>query len=402
MALELQLYLSEEEYLTQRDKQSVGTGNGARTSLKNFGLFCKDVLKIEYSEVIEQLRNIKDYREQESKSLIVLQRFCNWLSVDHPDIFMVCKGTRPPRACMKKDLDTVKGYVVQMRLYLRKVGGVRITAEDMADFVTYPAPTDKEEKVPMLNNELRKICKYASPKRSLMYKIMKDCEARIGAMVQLRVKHFDTTKRPIEVFFPKSIMKKKNGVSYSNTKYVTQEDEDDLLDYLASFSDPESLVWGTNENKLTSLYAEERYWNRLMHNRHVNFPETYKHSGFLKKSIHTIKAFTFTAAEAAVNETYAHAYGDHWRYTKNYLRWTDEEKIAKFRLMEPHLSLYTKYEKVTDSELIVENETLHDKLSQHDQILTDMVSKDLEKTEVKPDEKTRQMLIQLLKENNLI
>ena len=139
-----------------------------------------------------------------------------------------------------------------------------------------------------------------------------------------------------------------------------------------------------------------------MHNRHVNFPETYKHSGFLKKSIHTIKAFTFTAAEAAVNETYAHAYGDHWRYTKNYLRWTDEEKIAKFRWMEPHLSLYTKYEKVTDSELIVENETLHDKLSQHDQILTDMVSKELEKTEVKPDEKTRQMLIQLLKENNLI
>jgi len=402
MALELELYLTEKEYLQQRDAQNPRTGDNTRSALKNFELFCKDSLKIEYTEVVDQIRKLKDYREQESKSLIVLQRFCNWLAVDHLDVFMVSKGTRPPRVCRKKDLDTVKGYVVQLRLYLRKVGGVHITAEDMADFITYPAPSEKEEKVPMLTADLRKICRYASPKRALLYKVMKDCEARIGAMVQLRVKHFNTDVRPIEVFFPKHIMKKKKGVSYSNTKYVTQEDEDDLLEFLSTFDDPEALVWGTNENSLTSLHAEERAWWRLMQRPHVNFTETYKHSNFLKKSIHTIKAFTFTAAEAAVNETYAHAYGDHWQYTKTYLRWTNEQKIAKFRLMEPHLSLYTKYEKVTDSQLIEENQTLHEKLSEHDKILSEMVNKELEKTEVKPDEKTREMLIQLLKENKLI
>lgn len=402
MALELQLYLSEEEYLQARDKQCTRTGDNTRTSLKNFSLFSINTLKIDYREVIDALRSMTDYREQESKSLIILQRFTNWLSIDHPDIFMHCKGTRPPMPCMKKDLDTIKGYVVQMRLYIRKVAGVHLTAEDMADFVSYPAPTEKEEKEPLLKDELKKICRYATPKRSLMYKIMKDCEARIGATVQLRLKHFDTTKRPIEVFFPKSIMKKKKGISYSNTKYVTVENEADLLEYLATFDNPEALVWGTSENKLNALHAEERYWSRLMHGKQVNFTQKYKHNGFLKKSIHTIKSFTFTAAVKAVDETYANAYGDHWRYTKNYLRLTNEEKIAQFRKMEPLLSLYTEYEKVVDTDLIEENKTLKDKLLHHDKLLEQLLSPEIENTEVIPDEKTKQLMLQLLKENNLI
>lgn len=402
MALELQLYLSEEEYLSQRDKQNPRTGDNTRTAVHNFKLFCKDVLKIEYIEVIDALRKMEDYREQESKSLIVLQRFCNWLAIDHLEIFMHSNGTRPPMACRKKDLDTVKGYVVQMRIYIRKVAGVRLTAEDMADFITYPAPTEKEEKVPLLATELRKICRFASPKRSLLYRVMKDCEARIGAMVQLRVKHFNTEVRPIQVFFPKHIMKKKKGVSASNTKYITQEDEDDLLEYLSTFSDPEALVFGTSEKPLSALHAEERSWSRLMYSKHVNFTQRYKHSGFLIKSMHTIKAFTFTAAVEAVNETYAHAYGDHWQYTQTYLRWTDERKLEKFRLLEPHLSLYSKYEKVTDSDLIEENKTLNQKLTDHDKILEKLVSKETEKSEVKMDYKTKELMLQLLKENKLI
>lgn len=402
MALELQLHLSEEEYLQQRRRQNERTGDNTQTTLTNFELFCKDILDRTHHEIIEELRQISDYREQESKALIVIQKFINWLAVDHPGMFMYSKGTRPPKEVMKKDTDTIKGYAVQLRLYIRKVGGVRLTAEDMADFVTYPEPTEKEEKKPLLTHELRKICKHASPKRSLLYRITKDCEGRIGAMVQLRVKHFNTKVRPIEITFPKSIMKKKNGVSYTNIKYVTEEDENDMLEYLATFDDPEDLVWGTSENPLNALHAEERYWSRLVCSKKVNMPERYKHSGFLKTSIHSIKSFTFTAAEEAVSETYAHAYGDHWRYTKNYLRWTDKKKIAKFRKMEPFLSLYTEYERVTDSTLIEENNLLNKKLTEHDRILEKMVTKETKKTEVDPDEKTKQIMLELLKENNLI
>jgi len=31
---------------------------------------------------------------------------------------------------------------------------------------------------------------------------------------------------------------------------------------------------------------------------------------------------------------------DYSRYTKTYLRWSSEKKIAKFRLLEPHISMY--------------------------------------------------------------
>ena len=117
-------------------------------------------------------------------------------------------------------------------------------------------------------------------------------------MVQLRRKHFNTEVRPIEVTFPKHIMKKKNGISYTNVKYIIQEDEEDLLDYLAKFPDPESLIWGTSEIVENAVSAEEHYWQRLM--VRMGYDQKYSHNSRLIKNIHSIKSLTFTAAVEAV------------------------------------------------------------------------------------------------------
>lgn len=357
------------------------------------------------AELIEELRKIQNEREQRQKSLVLLSKFVDWLAVDHPQFLLKRgRGTTP---CMSKGTESIKNYTSQMRLYLRKVGGVSITSEDVEEYISYPQQINKEEVEPLLLTEFKKICDKASPKRSLMYRIIKDCEARIGATVQLRRKHFDITKRPIEVFFPKHIMKKKKGVSYSNTKFVIEEDERDLLDYLETLKNPESLVFGTTEDWHTAKSTEEAYWQRLMVK--VGFTQRYEHNGYLKKSLHTIKSLTFTAAEEAVNETFANAYGDHSRYIRNYLRWTKEKKIEKFKLLEPYIS-FTKTEKSgKDSKLELENTILTKKLAETSKILTDhdkMLKKyidvELAKTSVKVDEKTREMMTQLLKENNLL
>lgn len=394
--------LSEEEYVLQRTKQNRGTGKLTRAAITNAKLFCRDQFNRELIIVMKDMREEVSTTNRIETPLLFLQKFATWLGEPHLELKMTISATGKAVSCIAKDVDTIKGYVIQIRLYMKKVGGVPITRDDVREYhITYPAPVEKELVEPLTLDEFKIICTAQSNfRRQMLYRIKKDCEARIGAMVQLRKKHFNTEVRPIEVFFPKHIMKKKNGISYSNTKYVITEDENDLLKLLEQYDD-EDLVFGSHKDSYRAIHNEERVWSRLVTS--IGFSERYSHSNRLKKSLHSIKAMTFTAAEEAVNETYANAYGDHSRYTRNYLRWTYEKKIQKFRKLEPLISIYTKIQKVHDSpELFLENQMLKSKLTEHDNILNQMIKKEMEKTEVKPDEKTQKIMLKLLKKYNLI
>lgn len=385
--------LSEDEYVAQRVKQSKGTGKLTKSALKNAKLFCKD--QFNDRELIIVLADMREEVER-SRSidtpLTFLQKFANWLSVPHLELKMTPNVMYPEGApCIAKDLDSIKGYLIQIRLYMRKVGGIPITRDDLREYkISYPEPQDKEPPKPLLLEEFKIICDAQfNFRRQMLYRIKKDTQARIGAMCQLRKKHFATTKRPIEIFFPKAIMKKKDGISYDNTKYVIEEDEAPLLKLLEKLDD-EDLVFGTNEVLEYAINNEERAWSRLVTS--LGYSERYAHNGKLKTSIHSIKAMTFTCAEEAVNETYANAYGDHSRYTKNYLRWNDAKKISKFKLLEPLISIYTKTVNVHDNEeLYQENKVLNAKLEE-------MAEQIKLKTAKIPDEKMQEMFDKYMKE----
>jgi len=115
----------------------------------------------------------------------------------------------------------------------------------------------------MLLSEFKIICDHQRDfRRQMLYRAMKSFESRIGATIQLRKKHFNTEVRPIEVFFPAAIMKKKNGKSYSNTKYVISEDEEEVLQLLDGLKDTD-LVYATSENIELAINNEEKTWSRL-------------------------------------------------------------------------------------------------------------------------------------------
>lgn len=194
-------------------------------------------------------------------------------------------------------------------------------------------------------------------------------------------------------------MKKKNGKSFSNTKYVITEDEEEVLQLLDGLKDTD-LVYGTTENIELAINNEEKTWSRLMEN--IGFGERYEHNNHLKKNIHSIKSMTFTAAEEAVSETYANAYGDHSRYTKNYLRWSAEKKIKKFRLLEPHISMYTKVIKVNPKELQKRNDMLEDKLENMQSQLTELSTEKKDKTKITPDDEKVQKVLKFMEEQNLL
>lgn len=331
--------LSESEYFNLRCRQNNSTGRITKAAITNVKLFCTYELSHELNFVVSEMAAQIKETQQLDVVLIFLQKFITWASEEHPEIVMPLNATKQLVTFAPKDIDTIRIYVGQIRLYLKKVGGIPIHSEDIKDYsFSYPPQIEKEEPQPMLLKEFKIICDGQSNfKRLMLYRAMKSFESRIGATLQLRKKHFDTTVSPIAVTFPASIMKKKNGKSYTNTKYVISEDEKGVLQLLDGLHDND-LVYGNGTNIELAINNEEKAWGRLV-NR-VGYGDRYQHNNHLKKNIHSIKSMTFTAAEDAVNETYANAYGDHSRYTKNYLRWSDEKKIAKFKLLEPHISMY--------------------------------------------------------------
>jgi len=56
---------------------------------------------------------------------------------------------------MDKSSSAVKGYVGFAKKYLRQCGGIRISGEDMEDYVTLPINQDDEELKPLTKKELK-------------------------------------------------------------------------------------------------------------------------------------------------------------------------------------------------------------------------------------------------------
>ncbi len=395
-----------EEYIETRIKQDPSTGAATRAAYTNANLFCQDQFKREFITVLADMaQEVKNSNELDTP-LNFMQRFINWLSEPHLELKMNPSSVYPDGApCKAKETGTIRGMNGQLRLIMKKVGGIPISKDDVTDFkLSYPPPAPREKKRKMTNEEFMLICDAQTNfKRKTMYKIKKDAESRIGAMVQLVKEDFDTTKVAsggyIEITFPASIMKKKNGVSYENVKYVIKEDEEAILKLLDQ-TPAGGLVFGVTKNLKLAVNDEEKVWSRLVTN--LGLGQRYKHNGFLQLSLHTIKSLTFTAARKAVDLDFANAYGDHADYIRNYLRLSDEEKIEYFKRLEPHITMWTRTEIVHDSEEVLqENILLKKQISAQDQKFDKMCEEIKSQTNQIPDEKLQEMFEKFIKKNKI-
>ena len=404
---ELKDRVSLEEYIEMRINQDKGTGRLTSSAVSNAELFCQEKYHHDLVTVLDALREkVLSTRDFNVRVCVVfLQKFVWWMAEPHLDLHMnpnqACKNGKP---CVAKDRSSIKGYVGQIRLVMNQVGGIPISSSAVKDSqLKFPPPSAKEEPEPMTLEEFRLICdNQKDPRRQMLYRCKKDFEARIGAMVQLRKRDFDTTgyyeskgEIPITVTFPAHIMKKKNGISFTNKKYVIKEDEEGVIKLLGKIND-DDLVFGTTENVDVARSNEEKTWSRLVQS--LGFTARYKHNNHLKKNIHSIKSLTFTAARKAVDSDYANAYGDHAAYCKTYLRLSDEEKIDYFRRLEPYISMYKKIVKIHDSEqLYQENKELKKKLTDVDAKLEVLAEDKMSQEHAIPDEKMQEMFDNFMK-----
>ena len=270
---------------------------------------------------------------------------------------------------------TVKSYVSKTKKYMRLVHSIRLTKEDVQDYVTMPVDVESdEEKEPLTKEDITNIVNCSNgQRRKAFYMFLKDTGARIGEGLQVRKKYFDFTVEPVKVFFPKSIVKGKRRKRYVFLTHETAKFVKPVLDGLKNDND---LVFTSNENIVQATAAERDAFN-YMRNK-INLEEKSNHNGRFKKTIHSFRAFTYTQSKLATGDAdYAHGYIGHDRYLMTYERMEESEKIELFNRCAPRLSIF-------EDVVVVSNNDL------------DQTIKNLEKN----NEKTEKMLFALMESLN--
>jgi len=341
-----------------------------KTAINNLDTFCLDKYQRQTDQIMKDLREEIKQTQDVTKALKLLQDFVDWLAIDHPDL-----RTKTNQPIVSKVPQAIRNYVSRARKFMKLCGGIKIDAEDFADYVVIPADENDEEPEPILKEELKLILEnITNPRRkgSIMY--MKDTASRILETMRVKKKYIDFTTDPITINIPKSIVK---GKTKKRTVFLTRETAP-LIKQLVKKLEPEDFVFTNSKVEDTARSNEERAWNRLM--KKLGFTER-KTNGHLKKNIHSIRAFNMTALkEATKDPDYAHGYGGHKKYLEQYIRLPLERQIELFRQAEPYLSLYESAPIETDqSEELKEIKEKLEKYKVLDDILDNLEQPKLEK-----------------------
>lgn len=324
----IESHLSRDDWLTRvyQKSNSKGSAMVAKESLANFEYFCQKAYNRSADTVIEDIK-----KEPEEKTYVVLNKFVDFMSNDHPDITI--KKNRPSakdQFLKKKNPSTIRLYFGFVRSYMHSKG-LKTHLEDVRHWVSLPTRLRYEPKS-LTVEELRMIVGSASPKRKALYLTLIGSGARIGEAVQIRKKDIDLNTNPVEIHIPAGITKTKTA----RTTYLSSEAKPWVVAILNKISD-DDLVFGTSEDSRNSVYSEMKYFESLRDR--LGLRDRYE-SKRHKVTIHAMRAFIATKAAKVHDENYAHGLIGHSKYLGQYIRLSREELADMYKKVEPELFIF--------------------------------------------------------------
>ncbi len=201
----------------------------ARASLKAFDFFCqsqglsRDEMISKYQTWFKPEKNSDNEQDIQSVCLS-LSKFCKFMNDNHEDI-VLSYSQREKRdiTFKKKSPKTIKSYFGFIKSYLRKCHGVRLTVDDIRDYVTFPKQR-KEQRQPITLEQLKQIMTTASPKRKALYYVLVSSGMRLGEALTLTKRNFRFDERPVRVVLEAEHTKTKE----SRETYISTEAFDKL------------------------------------------------------------------------------------------------------------------------------------------------------------------------------
>ena len=328
MSLEI---FSDEDFFRRmfRKSESTRTENSARISLKIFDVFCKhqDTTREEMIRMYQKL-----YKESDIRSICLsLDKFVNFLDQDHEGI------------SKRKSPKTIKTYFGFVKSYLRICHGVKISVEDIKDYIQFPKPRKVPRKAISLKF-LKKICNNASPQRRALYYTLISSGMRLGEALSLTKKNFHTNENPVRISLDAEITKTKE----SRETFITSEAFEKVQPILESKTDTEFVFTDFKDN-VHAVINEDQVFGNLR--KRLGLTEKYPNSCRYEISIHGFRGYFHTKASQKHGSEYANALDGHGAYLKQYYQLTPEERATKYNELEPSLlieSIKTESDKTKD------------------------------------------------------
>jgi integrase len=333
---------SKEDYLENlpHSKQNI-----VKTALNQFAVFTTDVYAKKGKTVLSDVVEISKKERNNEKIYTVLNQYVQWLLVDHLDL-KITQGnskkqySRPMRA---RHPETARLYAQSITSYIEEVFRIEVSRTIWKKRIKIPI-VEEEDPEPFTPKQMRLVLDHSSPKKKLLYMVLKDSGMRIGECCSLKKKDFDITKNLIEIHIPARVTKTKK----SRTTFVTNETKQLLLKKLKEIQDDE-IIFATSKTPEKSADAEWQSFNNLR--KKIGLVERNQSNGRYKITLHSFRSFTATQATIAVDDSWGHSLLGHKQYLGQYIR--NQDEYARFyKRTEPYLMIYEKIEVIESSEKV--------------------------------------------------
>jgi len=305
----------------------------ADVSVNMFGYFCKN-------EGLTEGKMVKKYqtwkKEDDIRSIgISLQKFVSFLNHDQDIILNEEIAPRPFKKLTSKTIRTYFGFV---KAYLRKCHDVRLSIEDIKDFITFPTPRKESRKAISLET-LKLLFDNASPSRRALYYVLISSGMRLGEALSLTPDNFHLDENPARITIDADYTKTKE----SRETYISSEAVEKLKPIIQDkkndekvLSDIDEISQNDDDDKSGhAVRIEDQYFKDLR--IRLDLLEKYKNSNRYVINIHGFRSYFHTKASQKHGSEYANALDGHGAYLKTYYNLSPDERAKKYKELESSL-----------------------------------------------------------------
>ena len=346
--------ISDEDWIKKyyRKSHSEGTVHLARTSLNIFDQFCQNEIGLNGTSrdtIIENYQELFNQTKPDIRSICLsLDKFVGFMGEDHEDILVY--GNRNNVIFKAKTSKTIKIYFGFIKNYLRICHGIRLTTDDIKDYVQFPKHP-KEPRRPISIDTLKLLFGKCDPERRALYYVLISSGMRISEGLSLKKSNFHIEERPIRV----SLLADDTKTLEARETYISNEAWERVKPIFDRKNDNEYLFHVKKfPTILKALKNEEKYFINLR--KRLGLTEKYHNSIRAVVNIHSFRAYFHTKASQKHGSDYANALDGHGAYLKQYYREDPKERANKYLTLEPSLiieSVKVEAEKTKDK--IIEN-----------------------------------------------
>lgn len=345
---------SDEEWFDRlyEKSNSIRTKNVAKVSINTFDQFCQNQTGLNGESKKVMIEKYKTWGNQDKPDIrsicLSLDKFVRFMAKDHDDVYVTSYTT-----FKAKTSKTIKLYFGFIKSYLRVCHGIRITTEDIHDFVQFPKDR-KEARRPISLSTLKLLFGKCDPTRRALYYVLLTSGMRLGEGLSLKKSSFDLSKRPIEV----SLLADDTKTKEARVSYISSEAWERVKPL---FEDKKKGVKGKTASKKKGVKGKPLFESKkdneyLFHNQpnvyqavkneikyftrlreRLGLTEKYEKSVRHVVNIHSFRSYFITKASQKHGSDYSHALSGHGAYLKQYYREDPKERAAKYLTLEPSL-----------------------------------------------------------------